>query len=254
MENVSFKNFGVAFIIGAKGGTARHATVKRGALRYECSVAEKAAEYETGAARTPVTLSYAASLLHAYTTAFEEGKKPLHDKVLMVLPDDSAIRSFEIRKLFIELEDLDEAISRATKPWMGEEWQEAIAAFCTAYADALGAGLSLGTMKYTNVYSWEIRLQAGAEPLESGATITLESGKTADGKYLCESSALSGTFPVSVRRGRVLDGGGVIPDRYYVPRSDYPTSIKALRKAAAALRDHLPKQEVAETVTVGEAF
>ena len=259
MNYVGINNYGIGFVIGAKGGIAKHVTITNDMRTgTKIRVCTKDVEYDAGAQRTPIAFQYAASLLHSYTKAYGDEPDKYSDRVLVILPDDAAVRSFEIKRLCTELEDLDAVIARATKPWMGEEWQEAIAAWATAYVDALGEGLSVGTMKKTNIHRFEVRTDAlGSDPLTNGQSIQIKNGKVLGLDYSCENNKITGTYEVSVMPGRTfVDDKGetkFIPERYFIRRGSTNPAIKNLQKASSLLRDALPHLGEAEVVEASAA-
>lgn len=247
ITNVNIRNFDYAFLVGARGGEARFTSI-RNEINGKSIVAPclKAAEYEAGSARTPVVLSYAAALLHRYVEKVQAGEITGR-RVMVVLPDDAAIRTFEIGRLFRETEELDDIVDTAVKPWMrnSEAWCSAIEEWCTAYADAMGADVSVGTMKQSNIFSWTITPDEGVE-LEDGQEITLKDGEFDGGT--CENNRVAGKFKVRYTPSRT--GEYTTAERWSIPRTGNSIELKNMQTAMNLLRDILPHRQEA---TVAEA-
>nr|DAK26793.1 MAG TPA: hypothetical protein [Caudoviricetes sp.] len=242
ITNVNIRNFDSAFVVGARGGEARFTTIKN-EINGKSVVApcKTAAEYEAGSARTPVVLSYAAALLHRYTEKVQKGEITGR-RVMFALPDDAAIRTFEIGRLFRETDELDDIVDVAIKPWMrdSEAWTSAIAEWCTAYADAYGADISVGTMKQSNIFSWAVTPDEGIK-LEDGMEITLKDG-TFDGGT-CENNRVSGKF--AVRYAPARTGEYTQAERWSIPRAGNSVELKNMQTAMNLLRDTLPHRQEA---------
>lgn len=247
IQNVGIRNFDRAFLVGARGGEARFATVKN-EINGQSTImpCKTASEYEAGSARTPVVLSYAAALLHRYTEKVQAGEIT-GKRILFALPDDAAIRTFEIGRLFRETEELEDIIDVAIKPWMrdSESWTNAIAEWCEAYADAYGADVSIGTMKQSNIFSWAITPDEDAE-LEDGMEITLKNGKFDGGT--CENNRVNGKFTLRYTPART--GDYTQAERWSIPRVGNSVELKNMQAAMNLLRDVLPHRQEA---TVAEA-
>ena len=247
VQNVNIRNFDRAFIVGARGGEARFASVKN-EVNGKSTIApcKTATEYEAGSARTPVVLSYAAALLHRYTEKVQKGEIT-GKRVMFVLPDDAAIRTFEISRLFRNENELDDIVDVATKPWMrdSETWVSAIEAWCIAYADAYGADISVGTMKQSNIFSWEVIPDDDAE-LMDGQEITLKDGAFDGGT--CENNRVSGKFNLRYTPART--GDYTQAERWSITRAGNSVELKNLQTAMNLLRETLPHRQEA---TVAEA-
>lgn len=242
IQNVNIRNFDRSFVVGARGGEARFTSIKN-EVNGKSTIApgKTATAYEAGSARTPIVLSYAAALLHRYTEKVQAGEIT-GKRVLFALPDDAAIRTFEIGRLFRETEELDDIVDTAIKPWMreSETWCEAIGAWCEAYADAYGADVSVGTMKQSNIFSWAITPDEDAE-LEDGAEITLKNGKFAGGT--CENNRVTGKFALRYTPART--GEYTQAEHWSIPRVGNSVELKNMQTAMNVLRDTLPHRQEA---------
>lgn len=247
ITNVNIRNFDRAFVVGAKGGEARFTSIKNEVNgKSIISPCKTAAEYEAGSARTPVVLSYAAAILHRYTEKVQAGEVQ-GKRILFALPDDAAIRTFEIGRLFRHEDELEDIVDVATKPWMrdSESWSNAIEAWCVAYADAYGADVSVGTMKQSNIFSWAITPDEEAE-LQDGQEIILKDGAFDGGT--CENNRITGTFKVRYTPART--GDYTTDERWSIPRVGNSVELKNMQTAMNLLRDTLPHRQEA---TVAEA-
>ena len=263
-NNVSYQNYGRAFIFGAKQGVAKYATVtttqgrEKGEMRLSADH-----EYVAGSQLTPTTFLFAAATLHNYVGALE--KKPdLQKRILMVLPDDCSIRFFEMKKAFqevlnsgenYEFDDIvDILAAAASKDWMSEDWKQSVLAFAHAYVEAVGEDVEIGVMKHTNLYRWELRpTEKGAKaPFKAGDKLNIDHAiiEGVDG-WKAENNYVTGKdLEVSTRTyGNGENTNSVT--RYYVPRMGNHVGLKNLKVADAALRDALPHME--EITEVSEA-
>lgn len=247
IQNVGIRNFDRAFVVGARGGEARFTSIKNEINgRSEIVPCKTAAEYEAGSARTPVVLSYAAALLHRYVEKVQAGEITAK-RVLFALPDDAAIRTFEIGRLFRDEDELEDIVDVAVKPWMrdSEAWSNAIEEWCVAYADAYGTDISVGTMKQSNIFSWAITPDEEAE-LKDGQEITLRDGAFDGGT--CENNRINGRFKVRYTPART--GDYTTAERWSIPRAGNSVELKNMQAAMNLLRDTLPHRQEA---TVAEA-
>ena len=242
ITNVNYRNFGHGFVVGARGGLAKFVSI-RNKVDGETIIAPcaSATPYEAGSARTPVVLSYAAALLERYVEKAKTDDS-FSKRVFFVLPDDAAIRSFEIGRLFRTKEELDDIVDNATKKWMHESdaWMQAIEAWCTAYADAMGEDISVGTMKASNIFSWGIIPDEGVD-LADGMEIVLKDGAFDGGT--CENNRVSGEFKVRYVPART--GEYTQAERWTMPRAGTRPEVKNLQTAANLLRDILPHRKEA---------
>lgn len=262
--NVNIRNFGAAFLVQARGGRVTHCAVKNeigGAAKMQVGAG---ADYVAGASKTPVAFDYASGLLKSYTDKFAASDGKLSANVLMILPDDAAVRTFEVKRLIAEaggVESLDEEsydaiLSKVTKDWMREErnvaWKNAMENWLDVYVGALAEGLHVDAMKISNINSWELRLGENAT-LVDGQKITIKDGKVEGVDAVCENNLVSGEFVVRRQEGREFEGNKRA-DRYSVQRGGSYAEITNMRKALNALYAALPHRQEVELVEAGESL
>jgi len=259
MANVSYRNFDRAFLFGLKEGVAKYSNVVIGRGGEQTKIFACAGDYsyEAGSQLTPATFLFAATVLHNYVKAVTEGKAT-QKRLMLVLPDDCAIRHFEIRKAMqslldddrtdsMEFDEIVDAIAApAIKSWMNEAWAQAVTAFAHAYTEAVGEGIEIGVMKHTNLYAWEIRsdVKDAVFPLKAGDKVNVKDG-VIEGveSFKVENNRVSGEgLEISSRTFGNSDNDRQIT-RYYVPRMGEGIDISNLRKADSVLRQALPHRE-----------
>ena len=246
--NVNIRNFGAAFLVQARGGKVTHCAVKNEIGGKALMQIGTGADYVAGASKTPVAFDYASGLLKAYTDKFAASDGKLSANVLMVLPDDAAVRTFEVKRLIGE--------AGGVKDWMREErnaaWKAAIMNWLDVYVEALGEGLHVDAMKLSNINSWELRLGENAT-LVDGQKITIKDGKVEGVDAVCENNLVSGEFVVRRQEGREFEGNRRA-DRYSVQRGGNYPEILNMRKALNALYAALPHRQEVELVAAGESL
>jgi len=263
--NVNIRNFGAGFIVQARGGKVTHCAIKNeigGAAKMQIGAG---ADYVAGSSKTPVAFDYASGLLKAYTDKFANAPEgSMSANVLMVLPDDAAVRTFEVKRLIGEaggVENLDEETydaiqDKIVKDWMKEErnaaWKAAIINWLDVYVEALSEGLHVDAMKISNINSWELRLGEGAT-LVDGQEIVIKDGKVEGANVMCENNLVSGTFTVRRQEGREFEGNKRA-DRYSVQRGGNYPEILNMRKALNTLYAALPHRQEVELVAAGESL
>ena len=263
--NVNIRNFGAGFLVQARGGKVTHVAVKNeigGAAKMQVGAGS---DYVAGSSKTPVAFDYASGLLKAYTDKFAAApENTMSPNVLMVLPDDAAVRTFEVKRLISEaggVENLDEEsydaiLDKITKDWMREErnlaWKNAIENWLDVYVEALANGLHVDAMKISNINSWELRLGDGAT-LTDGQKIVIKDGKVEGVDATCENNLVSGEFVVRRQEGREFEGNRRA-DRYSVKRGGNYPEILNMRKALNALYAALPHRQEVELVAAGESL
>ena len=263
--NVNIRNFGAAFLVQARGGKVTHCAVKNeigGAAKMQVGAG---ADYVAGASKTPVAFDYASGLLKSYTDKFAAAPEgSMSPNVLMILPDDAAVRTFEVKRLISEaggVENLDEEsydaiLGKVTKDWMREErnvaWKNAMENWLDVYVGALAEGLHVDAMKISNINSWELRLGEGAT-LTDGQKITIKDGTVEGVDATCENNLVSGEFVVRRQEGREFEGNKRA-DRYSVQRGGSYAEITNMRKALNALYAALPHRQEVELVEAGESL
>lgn len=259
MANVSYRNFDRAFVFGLKEGVAKYSNVVIGRGGEQTKIFACAGDYsyEAGSQLTPATFLFSATVLHNYVKAVAEGKAT-QKRIMLVLPDDCAIRYFEIRKSMqallddertdsLEFDEIVDAVAGpAIKSWMNEAWIQAVTAFAHAYTEAIGEGIEIGAMKHTNLYSWEIRADvAGTVPsFKAGDKVNVKDGviEGVEG-WKVENNRVSGEgLEITSRTFGNGDNDRQIT-RYYVPRVGEGIDISNLRKADSVLRQALPHRE-----------
>ena len=262
--NVNIRNFGAAFLVQARGGKVTHCAVKNEVGGKALMQIGAGADYVAGASKTPVAFDYASGLLKAYTDKFAASDGKLSANVLMVLPDDAAVRTFEVKRLIGEaggVDNLDEETydaiqDKIVKDWMREErnaaWKAAIMNWLDVYVEALGEGLHVDAMKLSNINSWELRLGENAT-LVDGQKITIKDGKVEGVDAVCENNLVSGEFVVRRQEGREFEGNRRA-DRYSVQRGGNYPEILNMRKALNALYAALPHRQEVELVAAGESL
>ena len=262
--NVNIRNFGAGFLVQARGGKVTHCAVKNEMGGKTLMQVGAGSDYVAGSSKTPVAFDYASGLLKAYTDKFAASDGKLSANVLMVLPDDAAVRTFEVKRLISEaggVENLDEEsydaiLDKITKDWMREErnvaWKNAIENWLDVYVEALSEGLHVDAMKISNINSWELRLGEGAT-LTDGQKITIKDGKVEGVDATCENNLVSGEFVVRRQEGREFEGNRRA-DRYSVQRGGNYAEITNMRKALNALYAALPHRQEVELVAAGESL
>ena len=262
--NVNIRNFGAGFLVQARGGKVTHVAVKNeigGAAKMQVGAGS---DYVAGSSKTPVAFDYASGLLKAYTDKFAASDGKLSANVLMVLPDDAAVRTFEVKRLISEaggVENLDEEsydaiLDKVTKDWMREDrnlaWKQAMENWLDVYVEALGEGLHVDAMKLSNINSWELRLGENAT-LTDGQKIVIKDGKVEGVDAVCENNLVSGEFVVRRQEGREFEGNRRA-DRYSVQRGGNYAEILNMRKALNTLYAALPHRQEVELVAAGESL
>lgn len=262
--NVNIRNFGAGFIVQARGGKVTHCAIKNEVGGKTLMQVGNGADYVAGSSKTPVAFDYASGLLKAYTDKFTASNGKLSANVLMVLPDDAAVRTFEVKRLISEAggvenldkESYDAILDKVTKDWMKEErnvaWKNAMENWLDVYIGALAEGLHVDAMKISNINSWELRLGENAT-LTDGQKITIKDGKVEGVDAVCENNLVSGEFVVRRQEGREFEGNRRA-DRYSVQRGGNYPEILNMRKALNALYAALPHRQEVELVAAGESL
>lgn len=262
--SVNVGNYDRAYCFGASRGQAMVAIVDNASKQFGMAAGKDgnvlAFPYDARKAKTTAIFSFASTFLTVYAKAFAAGKQTARN-ILLVLPDDAAIRAKETANKMTRFDTLEEVIASVTnKNWgidpktgvqrgMAPEMQEACAKFAHAYADCIEAGINLGFVKHTNLKYWEllpIDRSNVVEELKDGMEIHIEGGVIQGLNYWkAENRGISGDY--TVEAGKSRNG------HWFIQRQAQGAGITNLRNADKLLNDNLPG-EVECTMAEGGIF
>lgn len=167
-----------------------------------------------------------------------------YNSVYFLVPEQVAIRVFEIRKYMNEGMNADEVLQAVSKEWFTEAWESSVHDLVQAMFACAESNKRIGFMKSHNVNLLELNVGDSADVLEEGMILEFKDGSCGDVKCI-DAEMLNGQRKIVVRNfGNTK--------RYYVERefSENNVVMNNAKKLLEIAGEALPKPKALDATVI----